>query len=99
MAPPQPPSYEDEALARRLQEQWLSEDSSARQGEGVGVGGSAEVTKLERDIPDLIFCRIAALFFFGGGEACSPRSCSNFDALISLPTRWVSSLEIHIREG
>ncbi len=45
MVPPRPPSYEDEALARRLQEQWLSEDSRAGQGEGVGFGGSTEVTK------------------------------------------------------
>lgn len=45
VVPPQPPSYsyDDEALARRLQEQWLSEDSSAGQGEGVGFGGSTEV--------------------------------------------------------
>lgn len=38
------PESEDEALARRLQEQWLSEDSAGRGGGGMFAGGGAQVT-------------------------------------------------------
>lgn len=45
-APPRGPrrtrtEEEDEALARRLQEQWISEDTEITAGGGVGLGGAA----------------------------------------------------------
>lgn len=40
------PDCDDEALARRLQEQWISEDSSGRDGLGMFAGADAQVTNV-----------------------------------------------------